>query len=170
MMVQNLFEKRAIFLSAILFLSIAAPISAQQTASNDRRSYTQVIFNLEDEGYQVTELTTTLLGRVRIIARNSVHLREVVVSRATGEIKSDVILKIFALNSGDAKATTTKSISSTATGGTSFSGGGVAASVGSNGVSASIGGNGGVSASVGGGGISAGVGGVSAGLGGLLGN
>ncbi len=180
--------KRALILSAVLCLAIASPLHAERTASNDRRSYTQVIFNLEDEGYQVVELTSTLLGRVRIVARNKVHLREVVVSRATGEIKSDIILKIFTTTQGDPKVSAKTAAAPTGTGstgssgssggasggGTSFSGGvsasvggsgGVSASVGSGGVSASVGGSGGVSAGVGSGGVSAGVGGVSAGVG-----
>ena len=61
-----------------------------------QQTYLDVMANLEAAGYAVVETKTTFLGRVQITARNAAHLREVVVSRATGEVKSDVILQTFA--------------------------------------------------------------------------
>ncbi|SIN90990.1 hypothetical protein [Vannielia litorea] len=147
-----------------------------------RQSYTDVIANLENDGYRVVKMTSTMLGRVKIIAQNRVHLREIVVSRSTGEIKHDVILKVFNTNLGDGAAATTKKsrtgVSVEAGGGGSTGGttgggvsasvggsGGVNASVGSGGVSASVGGSGGVNASAGKGGVSASVGGIGVSLG-----
>ncbi len=143
-----------------------------------RQSYTDVIANLEGDGYRVVKMTSTMLGRVKIIAQNKVHLREIVVSRSTGEIKHDVILKVFRKRAEDVTAKRSrKSGRGTVdvdTGGGSGGGGasvgvggndGVSASVGGGGVSASVGGSGGVSASVGGGGVSASVGGVGVSIG-----
>ncbi len=63
--------------------------------------YTDVLVMLERTGYKVVKMDSTLLGRVRILARNREHLREVIVSRSTGEIKRDVILKRFATGNND---------------------------------------------------------------------
>jgi hypothetical protein len=74
--------------------------SADVTLVAQQQTYLDVMANLEAAGYTVVETKTTFLGRVQITARNAAHLREVVVSRATGEVKSDVILETFA--TGDA--------------------------------------------------------------------
>lgn len=60
------------------------------------RTYVDVIGALEANGYSVQQVSTTWLGRVKISARNDVHLREVVVSRSTGEILSDAVVRVFA--------------------------------------------------------------------------
>ncbi|MBT8425379.1 MAG: hypothetical protein HKP29_03415 [Silicimonas sp.] len=141
------------------------------------QSYVEVIGMLEESGYRVTGMKSTLLGRIKILAQNREHLREVVVSRSTGEIKSDRIIRVFASGSdGDTRPTPAGSqpsngptSSGSGSGGVSVSvggGGGVNVGVGSGGVSASVGGSGGIGASVGGGGINANVGGLSVGLGG----
>lgn len=164
----------AILLSAIATAALPTPAAAQQAG------YTQVIFNLENDGYRVVEMTTTLLGRVRIVARNKIHLREIVVSRATGEIKSDIILQIFAVADGGASATTSK-VKGAVPGVPGVTGpgttpGGTTVSAGPGGVSASTGGasvgvgSGGVSVGLGGTSVGVGPGGISGTVGGLLGN
>ena len=168
---------RAIALIALI--AIAAPtVTAAQEGS--RSGYTQVIFNLEDDGYRVMQLSSTLLGRVKILARNSIHLREIVVSRATGEIKSDIILEVFRM-AGNEKTKTGAAAPAPGTrpgggngggstgGGTTGGGAGVSAGVGGTGVSAGAGSSG-ASVSAGGVSVSVGSGGVSAGVGGILGN
>lgn len=130
-----------------------------------RQSYTDVIATLEGNGYRVVKMSSTMLGRVKIVARNSQHLREIVVSRSTGEIKHDVILKVYRVKDGADAARRTKSrlpgVSLGSGGGSSGggSGGSVSVDVGGGGASASVGGSGGASASVGGGGASVSVGG-----------
>lgn len=57
--------------------------------------YLDVIDALDAEGYQILSLTNTLLNRVRIQARNSVHLREIIISRASGTILRDAILEYY---------------------------------------------------------------------------
>lgn len=71
----------------------AAPAGAEMQLA--QRTYADVIVGLENSGYEVVEMTTTFLGRARIVARSPEHLREVVVSRSTGAIKSDVILESY---------------------------------------------------------------------------
>jgi hypothetical protein len=79
---------------------VSANANAGLTLVAQQQTYLDVMANLEAAGYTVVETKTTFLGRVQITARNAAHLREIVVSRATGEVKSDVILETFA--TGDA--------------------------------------------------------------------
>lgn len=74
-------------------------ILAQQT-------YIDVMANLEASGYTIVQTKTTFLGRVQIMARNAAHMREIVVSRSTGEVKRDIIVEVYATawGSGDAAA------------------------------------------------------------------
>ena len=85
---------------ASMALAQSADVSASGNAglilAAQQQTYLDVMANLEAAGYTVIETKTTFLGRVQITARNAAHLREVVVSRATGEVKSDVILETFA--------------------------------------------------------------------------
>jgi hypothetical protein len=85
---------------ANMALAQSADVSANATAGltlvAQQQTYLDVMANLEAAGYTVVKTKTTFLGRVQITARNATHLREVVVSRATGEVKSDVILETFA--------------------------------------------------------------------------
>ncbi|MFY0632828.1 MAG: hypothetical protein JXQ91_03390 [Vannielia sp.] len=177
----------ALVLGAVSAEAASASRSGARAAPQDqvilaRQRYTDVIATLEGDGYRVVKMSSTMLGRVKIVAQNRVHLREIVVSRSTGEIKHDVILKVFKLREGSAqvKRSTKKSVNvGVGGGGVSAGGGGgggvsvgvggdggVSANVGGGGgVSASVGGSGGVSASVGGGGVSASVGGLGVSLG-----
>ena len=81
----------------LLGLSASGSADADASAAVQvaQQTYVDVIANLEAAGYTVVETKRTLLGRIRIRARNAVHLREVVVSRATGEVKRDEIVEIF---------------------------------------------------------------------------
>ena len=54
-----------------------------------------VIEALEASGYAVLSVRETLLNRVRIRARNALHLREIVISRASGSILRDVVLETY---------------------------------------------------------------------------
>ncbi len=58
------------------------------------RDYTDVINGLEATNYAIDDVSTTLLGRIMITASNGAHRREIVVSRSTGEILSDVLSDI----------------------------------------------------------------------------
>lgn len=54
-----------------------------------------VIEALEAGGYAVLSVREMLLNRVRIRARNALHLREIVISRASGSILRDVVLETY---------------------------------------------------------------------------
>ena len=58
------------------------------------RDYNDVIRGLEATDYEIEDVSTTLLGRTRIMANNGLYRREVVVSSATGEILSDLLLEL----------------------------------------------------------------------------
>lgn len=70
------------------------------------RSADEVILQLREAGFTIDAVTRTFLGRVRIEASNDTTVREVVVSRATGEILSDQV-SLRAEASGGASATGT---------------------------------------------------------------
>lgn len=57
--------------------------------------YLEVIDALDRTGYQILSVSDTLLNRVRIRARSVTHLREIVISRATGSILRDVVLERY---------------------------------------------------------------------------
>ncbi len=72
--------------------SLAQEFDAGSYALAQNRTFDDVVRSLENSGYTVTDITTTMLGRVRINAGNGVHQREVVVSRSTGEVLSDIVV------------------------------------------------------------------------------
>lgn len=122
-----------------------------------QQTYVDVVNMLEKSGYRVLEMKSTFLGRIRIRAANREHVREVVVSRTTGEIKRDQVIQVLRISGdgtsaqgGSAQGSSDQSSSSGSGGGLSASVGSTSASIGSSGVSASTGGG---SVSVGGGGI-----------------
>ena len=57
--------------------------------------YIDVLEALDKEGYTVVSVTDTLLNRVKIRARSSQHLREIVVSRASGQILRDAVIETY---------------------------------------------------------------------------
>lgn len=59
-------------------------------------NYIAVLQTLEQRGYSIVEVSSTLLNRLRIWAENNIHRREIVVSRANGRILRDVIVETYA--------------------------------------------------------------------------
>jgi hypothetical protein len=51
---------------------------------------------LDRSGYEIVSVTDTMLNRVKIRARNTYHLREIVVSRASGAILRDGLVESYA--------------------------------------------------------------------------
>ncbi|QDC09682.1 hypothetical protein FHY55_10685 [Oceanicola sp. D3] len=135
-----------------------------------RQNYTDVIAVLERNGYRVVSMSSTMLGRVKILAQNKVHLREIVVSRSTGEIKHDVILKVFKTRREDKKTgkRIRGAVNAPANGGGGGNTGGSTGGSTGGGISVGVGNEngGGVSVDVDSGGISVGVGGASVSVGG----
>ncbi|MEL6644794.1 MAG: hypothetical protein AAFQ79_12740 [Pseudomonadota bacterium] len=68
-----------------LATTVATVAPAQQTGPQD------VIWLLRSEGYEITDVGRTWLGRIRIEATNGANDREVIISRSTGEIRYDQV-------------------------------------------------------------------------------
>lgn len=116
-----------------LLLALAAPAAAQSDYA------APVISRLEAEGFVVTEVKRTLLGRTLIVSQNRRGLREVVLNRHTGEVLRD---RMFARSSPQPPQTSTPTAPAAGPTGTAGSGNG-----GDNGASS---GNGGAGAGGGG--------------------
>lgn len=100
-------------------LSLAAPASAQTGGS----VADPVIRTLTEEGYTVTDVSRTWLGRILITARNARYLREVALDRRTGAILGDQRFMRTETGAPPAGAPAGKG-SSGGTGGSSGEGGG----------------------------------------------
>lgn len=99
--------KRFSTLIMVIFLASATAVAGQSgrglsivdversvgREGNDH--YIAVLQTLEQRGYSIVEVSSTLLNRLRIWAENNVHRREIVVSRANGRILRDVIVKTY---------------------------------------------------------------------------
>lgn len=72
----------------LVFLCLAVPVQAQDTAAAGDRS-APVIARIESEGFTISSVRRTLLGRTLIVSQNGMALREVVLNRFTGEILRD---------------------------------------------------------------------------------
>lgn len=87
--------------AGLAFASLATQISAQGSHTGrafdaeiqlvQARTIEDVILQLEQAGLSIDDITRTFLGRIRVVASNRTTVREIVMSRATGEILSDVI-------------------------------------------------------------------------------
>lgn len=71
--------------TSVLVVGVATGTSAQDAGMDE------VVWLLRSEGYEVTEISRTLLGRIRIEATNGAFDREVIISRSTGEIRYDSV-------------------------------------------------------------------------------
>jgi hypothetical protein len=65
-------------------------------ADSVRYNYAEVTDALDRSGYEIVSVTDTMLNRVKIRARNPYHLREIVVSRASGAILRDGLVESYA--------------------------------------------------------------------------
>lgn len=88
---------------ALVFATLPTEMIAQDAGFNSlsesyqlaqNRDHNDVINGLQATDYAIEDVSTTLLGRTKITANNGIHRREVVVSRSTGEILSDVLMDI----------------------------------------------------------------------------
>ncbi|MEL6587411.1 MAG: hypothetical protein AAFY65_03405 [Pseudomonadota bacterium] len=75
--------KRRDVLLGLGALLVAAPKSAMAAVRE------QVVAQLRAQGYRDIRVTRTFLGRLRIVARNGRHTREIILNPATGEILRD---------------------------------------------------------------------------------
>lgn len=161
-------ERARILLAATAIATSAGGAYAGQTSMPTgphlliaQQNYIDVVGMLEGTGYRVVDMKSTFLGRIRIRAKNREHMREVVVSRSTGEIKSDQIIKVFAAPSdSDARRQNVRNTRSAPRSEQERNNSGLSASIGSS--SGSIDSSG-AGASVGGASVSADGGGVGIG-------
>lgn len=117
------FKTTALLATAALAMTLAAPVQAQQASANANaqaqvqtqfslqsmveyagEKAAEVIAQLQAAGYQVVDVSKTLLGRIKVTVQNEVHTREIFISRATGEIKQDVVVETGRENAGDGTA------------------------------------------------------------------
>lgn len=75
---------------------LSGPNSDLHLLDIGRINYVQVIDALSLNGYQIVSVTDTMLNRVKIRARNASHLREIVVSRASGHVLRDALVERYA--------------------------------------------------------------------------
>lgn len=85
--------------TVLLFLMLTCQSALAQTPDIAQ----PVMSRLQTEGYAVTEVSRTWLGRILITATTEGHLREIVLNRTTGEILRD---RLFPLRSSDGSTET----------------------------------------------------------------
>lgn len=74
---------------------VQAGAASSGTPRPPQERYLDVIDALETAGYTLLSVRETMLNRVQIRARNALHLREIVLSRASGDILRDVALETY---------------------------------------------------------------------------
>ena len=89
--------------TVLLLLMLAHQPAMAQTADQTPDIAQPVVSRLQTEGYAVTEVSRTWLGRILITATTEGHLREIVLNRTTGEVLRD---RLFPLRSSDVSTET----------------------------------------------------------------
>ncbi|WP_281859484.1 hypothetical protein [Litoreibacter halocynthiae] len=102
------------------------------------KSYQRTVQKLRSEGFKIVSVKKSLLGRIRVLALKNNNLREIIISRSTGEIKRDAIIS----NSGSTQVEESQTSSGSSSSGTSLNSE-VSVGVG-NGIEASAGASGGL--------------------------
>lgn len=73
----------------IITTTIAAFLFAHSPAAAQVTAPASVIAGIEADGYVITDIARSWLGRIVITARNDAGLREVVLNRTSGEVLRD---------------------------------------------------------------------------------
>ena len=79
-----------------LFTSTLQPAEAEtafSTATVASQTHYAVVEALKARGYTVVNVKRTLLGRIKITVENENPIREIVVSRSTGELKNARVIE-----------------------------------------------------------------------------
>lgn len=146
---KNSITKAVTALPLVFALGIVVPTGAlaqETTANAEAQAQAQATFDLQAvidyageraaeavaefqaAGYRVVDMSRTLLGRIRITLENEMHVRQIVVSRSTGEIMYDAVI---ASNEGNGTSANVQSNTSVNIGiGQSGNGGSAGGSVG----------------------------------------
>ena len=158
-------HRRALALSAAIVLSMTNLAVAQSKSVGSsgtqaakveysETSYQRTLQKLKREGFKVISIKKSFLGRIRILALKNNNLREIIISRSTGEIKRDAIIssngsiEIEENITGSGSSSLGSSVGSATSGGVSGAVGNVGNTVGE--VEGAVGGLGGTVGSVGG--------------------
>lgn len=93
--------KVLISLTTCVAAAFSAPLAAQSfdagTVSGaeielvQARTLDDLLSQLQATGYTIDDISRTFLGRFRVIASNGTTTREIIMSRTTGEIFSDIV-------------------------------------------------------------------------------
>lgn len=88
--------KRFAVIALVVLLWSPDPVVAESGVAKP------VVKLVEEQGYAVTEISRTWLGRILITAQNDDYLREVVLNRTTGQIIRDRVFPLGKQKSGGA--------------------------------------------------------------------
>ena len=106
----NYLKNTVLIGAAALAVSLAAPVQAHETTVNGTTTQAHMNFTpqmimdfagadiaamiaeMEAQGYEVTDMSRTFLGRIKVTMQNDVHMRNMFFSRTTGELKQDITM------------------------------------------------------------------------------
>merc|ERR1711916_251535 len=106
----NYLKNTVLIGAAALAVSMAAPVQAHETTVNGTTTQAHMNFTpqmimdfagadiaamiaeMEAQGYEVTDMSRTFLGRIKVTMQNDVHMRNMFFSRTTGELKQDITM------------------------------------------------------------------------------
>ena len=114
----------------IFAAGLALCVAWHGTAASAQDYEQAILAQLRQDGYEQITVTTTLLGRIRIVADGAMGQREIVLNPRTGEVLRDVLL-IANLQEGAAKRSGIASRTTGASGGSGPSGGSASGGAGS---------------------------------------
>ena len=106
----NYLKNTVLIGAAALAVSLAAPVQAHETTVNGTATLAHMNFTpqmimdfagadiaamiaeMEAQGYEVTDMSRTFLGRIKVTMQNDEHMRNMFFSRTTGELKQDITM------------------------------------------------------------------------------
>ena len=106
----NFLKNSAIVGAAALSVVLAVPAQAHESTVNGTTEQSHMMFTpemimdfagediaafiaeMEAQGYEVTDMSRTFLGRIKVMMENDEHARNMFFSRSTGELKQDFIM------------------------------------------------------------------------------
>jgi hypothetical protein len=92
--------KTSFTLMTCIMAALSTPLAAQSANGTAQvpklelvqaRTLDDLLIQLQTAGFSIDDITRTFLGRIRVLASDATTTREIVMSRTTGEIFSDVV-------------------------------------------------------------------------------
>lgn len=163
----NYLKNTVLIGAAALAVSLAAPVQAHETTVNGTATQAHMNFTpqmimdfagadiaamiaeMEAQGYEVTDMSRTFLGRIKVTMQNDEHMRNMFFSRTTGELKQDITMPMNmgtgqgGMMGSNAGSGSQGGMSGNASGG--MGGSGNASNMGGSGNASNMGGSGGAS-------------------------